>query len=1025
MLRRNNCYIHQHRLAYAVASITALLLTGAGQVLAQQPKTEEITVTGSRISRDIGFESPVPVTALSSDELSMFDPGLGVSAQLEQLPQFANNVSSDNIANRVTADVGQSQLNMRGLGGNRTLVMLDGMRIVPSDRRSSVSVDYLPTSLMKRVDVVTGGASAAYGSDALAGVTNFILDRKYTGLDFNYTTGINGTGDGEFNRASMKFGDDFMGGRLHVIGSLDLRVNDAFRRENAEWDQRAGYVKNPAYVSAAATPNVPYRLTSNYVYSTNLATTGLILQTGSKLNMQQFTEAGTSVFPFDNGAFSSIPGQASTLNTAQGYPGQYQYDEFIKGHPQSLERVGVRATIGFLGADFALTDNIRLWGNALWGRTDNQPEPSSSGANGTGLGHAGIAYMTLFNDNPYLPASVKDVMAAEKRTSIRVDQHGYLGTDFGINEKPQIDNSMVSLSGGFDASLKGDWNLKGSYQGGVAWKHNENIGWERLDRFYLATDVVTDPANGQPICRIKLVQQQLAAQGRNLEAELGAWAKKNTAFFRGDLSATTPGKPEPVAFPISVDSIDNTISGCVPVNMLGRGLQSKAAIDYIGSSRSKTGVSTQKMDFAELVANGTLWQGWGAGPVSLAVGGTYRKSSVFQYIVDDAIDNLGAPCNVTLPDGTVAVRGVAPGISCAATSDNLHRFSGQPEFTGGIDVKELFAETIVPLFKADKGPQRGELDLATRYSSYSRAGDFVTWKAGLSVQMSDDVRLRATRSRDMREGSFEELFVSQGRGANINDPVTGQSYTSFNLTGGNLDLKAEQALTNVIGIVYKPSFIEGLSMSLDRFTVNITDAIGNFTEQQTVDACFKTKTLCEYITRGADGLISTIRVQFINVNQAKVSGYDAEVSYHMEPNFFSSQKESLRFRLIGGYMAENSSTPLNSPKIDQAGSPTLPKTMITANLMYSVGEYSASVQQIFQSHTVRNVTWVAGVDVDDNTVPSVNLTDLALFWTPSIKWRASFNITNLFDRAPVIAGLTRVGDEMGRRYSLGVNYSFR
>src|SRR5690606_1801951 len=152
-----------------------------------------------------------------------------------------------NIANRVGADVGQSQLNMRGMGGGRTLVLLDGLRIVPSDRRSSPSVDYLPTTLMQRVDVVTGGASAAYGADALAGVTNFVLNRNFTGLDLRASTGINEEGDGEFGRASLTWGDDFLDERLHVFGTFEQRVNDAFRRENADWDARQNYVLNPEW----------------------------------------------------------------------------------------------------------------------------------------------------------------------------------------------------------------------------------------------------------------------------------------------------------------------------------------------------------------------------------------------------------------------------------------------------------------------------------------------------------------------------------------------------------------------------------------------------------------------------------------------------------------------------------------------------------------------------------------------------------------------------------------------------------
>jgi outer membrane receptor protein involved in Fe transport len=1038
------------RLAFAVASITTLLAFASTPLQAQQP-TEEIMVTGSRISRDVGFSSPVPVTAINTEELRMFDPGLGVSQQLENLPQFFNNVSSDNIANRVTADVGQSQLNMRGMGGNRTLVLLDGLRVVPSDRRSSVSVDYLPSTLMQRVDVVTGGASAAYGSDALAGVTNFVLNRNFTGLDIRTSTGINEEGDGEFNRASVTFGDDFLDDTLHVFGAAEVRVNDAFRRNNADWDVRQGYVMNPEWAAwrartpatgPGAVPNsaapVPLRLTRGHVYNNSFTNTGLIIQPGSALNRQQFTNDGTGVIPFQEGQFASIAGQASTLNSAQGAPGQYQYDEFVNGHPQSIERVGVKQQTLFVGGDYNLTENTTLWGHALYGRIHNDIEPSSSGASGTGLGHAGLAYLTAFRDNPFLPASVRQTMLTENRQSIRIDQHGFLGTEWGIREKPQVTNQMDSITLGFTTeNLIGDWNLRGAYQTGNAKKKNMNNNWERLDRFYLALDAVTDPATGQPICRIKQVQQQLAAQGRNLERELGAWSQVNTTpsryFFRGDLNAKTPGKLEPVPFPISVDSIDNTISDCVPVNMFGRGKQSDAAMDYIFSSRTKTGISTQEMDFAELLSSGTIMEGW-AGPISGAVGLTWRDSSIKQIIVDDEIDALGAPCNVTLPDGTVAVRGVAPSINCSATADNLHRFSGQPEFMGGFDVKEFFAETIVPLY--DNGTQNAEFNLAARYSDYSRAGEFTSWKAGLSLQVVKDLRLRGTYSHDIREGSFEELFVQQGRGANINDPVTGQTYTTFNLTGGNPDLEAEEADTTVLGFVYQPSWLEGLSLSLDRYDVELSSAIASFTEQQTVDECNRTGALCEYIIRGSDGFIQTIRVQFININQAKVSGYDGEISYRMEPDFFGNFSESMNFRLIAGYMSENSTTPLNSAKVDRAGADALatqgggylPQETLTANITYNIGDLGVSLQQTHQGELKRNALWVEGVDVDSNRIGSVNLTNLGLFWSRDLSsgssWRASFNVTNLFNRDPVLAGTTRVGDDVGRRYALGFDYSF-
>lgn len=1019
----------QRQLAGAIATITTLTVLGSSTLQAQQT-TEEITVTGSRISRDIGFESAVPVTAISQEELTMFDPGLGVSKQLENLPQFFNNVSSDNVANRVTADLGQSQLNMRGMGGNRTLVLLDGARIVPSDRRSSVSVDYLPSTLIQRVDVVTGGASAAYGADALAGVTNFVLNRKFTGLDLSYRTGINEEGDGEYNRASVTFGDDFLDGDLHVFGSVEVRINDAYRRDFADWDRKQGYVKNPAWVSATATPTQPLRLTKEYVYSSNFTPTGLITTaTGSALNRMQFTEDGKAIIPYVNGGFASFAGTGNQ-NTMVGAPGDPQYDLFLRGHPQSMERLGVEQQTVFSGADWQVREGTTLWGHLLFGRTSNYPQPNSSGSSGTGLGHANQAYITMFRDNPFLPQSVRDLMVRENRQSIRVDQHGNLDIPYGTMEVPEIVNRIGSLTLGFDQQLWGDWNLRGSWQTGKARKHNENSRWERLDRFYMATDAVTDPSSGQPMCRIKLVQQQLAAQGRNLEAELKQWAQKNYLAYRSDFfNAKTPGKLEPIDYPFAVDSIDRSISDCVPLNMLGKGQQSQAATDYVHSTRSKTGISDQEMIFSELLANGTLWEGWGSGPVSGALGATYRDSNIKQYIVDDAIDGLGSPCNVTLPDGTVVLRGVAPSINCNQTADSLHRFSGQPEFIGGYDVYEIFGETIVPLFGTEGADQRAELNLAARWSNYSRAGTFTTWKAGLSVQVFSDLRLRGTLSKDIREGSFEELFVQQGRGANITDPFNGNvSYTSFNLSGGNPDLQAEEADTSVIGLVYQPSFVEGLSFSVDHYDVDLSSAIGSFSEQQTVDSCFKDKVLCDQITFGADGFIQSIRVTFVNINAARVKGWDFEASYRTETDFIGGLEENLTFRLIGGYMEENSTTPLNSPKIDQAGTGTIPDQTFTANLVYRFGDFGVNLQHYWQGETIRNATWVQGVDVDDNSLDSLQWTNLGLTYSGQFdsgsQWRASFNVNNLLDNAPVFGGTTRIGDELGRRYSLGFDYNF-
>ncbi|HEX7081527.1 MAG TPA: TonB-dependent receptor [Gammaproteobacteria bacterium] len=1025
------------RKALTIAS-SGLAALAAGECALGQDSApasiEEVTVTGSRIQRDVGFASPVPVTAVAQEELTMFEPGLGVAQQLESLPQYFGNVSSDDIAGRVSADVGQSQLNMRGMGGERTLVLLDGLRIVPSDRRSSVSVDYLPSSLIRRVEVVTGGASAAYGADAVAGVTNFILDRDFTGLDFSVRTGMNEFGDGEYTRGSVTWGDDLgANDRLHLFGTVEARVNDGYRRGErgdayaVDWDKEQGYVLNPEWFPGAP-PGIPQRLTMDYVYDTDFSPTGLIRQPGFSLDRYQFTEDGTGVIPFEEADFVSLPGQPGTQQSQAGQPGDYQYDLWKRTHPQTFERVGVEQQTVFLGTDFLLNDTTTLWGHALYGRTKNTVEPTTSGGSGTFLGHAGLAFITAFRENPFLPEEVREAMEAEGLNSIRVDQHGYLDSDWGYQEQPVITNELWSWTIGFDKELVGDWNLRGAFQYGEAKKRNKNKNWERLDRFYLATDAVEDPENpGEIVCRIQLVARELERQGRNLEEELHQWALENTSVFHTDSLELDPSIPSPIDYPIAVDSIDGTISDCVPVNMFGNGNQSQEAMDYIFPDRHKVGVSRQKQHFAELLATGTLAEGW-AGAIEGAFGATYRKESIHQYIEDTAIDLLGPIYNVTLDDGTVAIRGIAPFLHGSAT--NLHRFSDQPTFKGGFDVWEVFTEEVVPLFSTDNG-RYGELSVAARFTDYSRAGEKVVWKGGLSLQLTEAFRFRGTYSHDIREGSFEELFVQQGRGTDVTDPWNNnESYTTFNLTGGNPDLEPEEADTTVVGFVYQPTRVPGLQLSADRYVVDLSSAIGTFEEQEIVDQCFETGALCDRVERSpTTGRINRVKTLFVNIDAAKVSGYDFEASYRIEPDFLNNRSEALMLRAFAGYMDENSSTPLGGTKIDQAGSANLPKRTLTATVSYNAGNFGINLQQNWRSRTKRNISWVEGVDVDDNSVPSVSLTNLGVFWTGDTAggntWRASLNVNNLFDRDPVIAGTTLVGDVLGRRYSLGFEYSMQ
>ena len=259
------------RLWLPLLTVAVPLLSTGGKIAKAQTveQPEEITVTGTRLRRTDGMAEPVPVTTLTPEELQLFEPGSTIAEQLDALPQFFLTSTAQRGGPALFGNGGGSYLNMRGLGPERTLVLFDGFRMPPADKRGSVNVDSLPTALVRSVDVVTGGATAAYGADALGGVTNFILDRDFEGLKFNAGTGMN-----EFNNEGKNWNVSVAGGtrigeRLSIIGSFEARHVDQIVRDPADldpsWFQRWGHVQNPAWLATDPPGTNPRRLTLPWV----------------------------------------------------------------------------------------------------------------------------------------------------------------------------------------------------------------------------------------------------------------------------------------------------------------------------------------------------------------------------------------------------------------------------------------------------------------------------------------------------------------------------------------------------------------------------------------------------------------------------------------------------------------------------------------------------------------------------------------------------------------------------------------
>lgn len=350
-------------MAFAITS--ALFTINAAQAAEE---LEEIQVTGTRIRATDGMTSPTPVTSVTTTEMMNFDPGTSISEQLDSLPQFLNTQTAQRGGATLFGDAGGSYLNLRNMGKQRTLVLFDGSRMVPADRASTVNVDNFPTALIRNVDVVTGGASAAYGADALAGVVNFVLDREFQGLKTQVSTGITERGDGE-NWSFSVAGGTQIGDRVNVIGSVEARhVNQIYRSQfdTDNWNSM-GFVINPAWVSLTATPNIPQRITAPRVHSATQSPTGLINAPGFALNRMVFTEDGKGIRPFVNGDIPARTGGGANGMQSGGPEADIAMRSFING----VSGAEVVQRSGFGAVKFDMTDSTELFAQVMLGRTES------------------------------------------------------------------------------------------------------------------------------------------------------------------------------------------------------------------------------------------------------------------------------------------------------------------------------------------------------------------------------------------------------------------------------------------------------------------------------------------------------------------------------------------------------------------------------------------------------------------------------------------------------------------------------
>lgn len=921
--------------------------------------TPEITVTATRVIRD-GYSAPTPLTVFGEEDIERAGEANVFSAAV-QLPSLAGSNSTSTFGTtQSTGTGGLSTLNLRGLGTNRTLTLLDGQRVVSALNIGVTDAGAFPQALVKRVEVVTGGASASWGSDAVAGVVNYVLDHEFTGVKANVNGGITTYGDNKQGMFSLTVGTKFLNDRAHLIVSGEIQRNEGIPRGIGKRDWYDG--TRILQRTIAGTPaGEPQYLVLPNVVDMRLAPGGLI--TAGPLRGIAFGPGGVP-YNFQYGSIIASPNMSG---------GDQSGDV---GNNSNLDAEQQRDTL-YVRLAYDLSDSVTLYGTYNYGAVRTRAH-SYPGQYRTGT-------LTIQCDNAFLPQSVRTACGTNNITSF---QYGSFIADLpdtiAVNER-NMDRFAVGLDGKY--SLFGrDFTLSAYYAHGTTYTESRILNNTLNNLLFAAIDAVPGP-NGTVVCR--------------------------SAAARA--------------------------AGCVPLNIIGTGVASQSAIDWISGEPWLRTWLTQ--DVAAISTSGEPFDLW-AGPVSIALGAEYRREAFEQQADPQSIGNAGNPL-------------------LSAGGNNWFTGNFRPA-AGDFHVWEAFIETVIPLVDS-AALGKAELNLAARATDYSQSGYVTTWKVGGTWDTPlKGLRLRGLQSRDIRAPNLSELFRAPANltGTVIDrfPPFAGLDQTINQATLSNLNLEPEISRTKQVGVVYQPEWFPGFSASVDYYDISVTGAIGTISAQQTVDLCFLGNTdICDFIIRNPAGQITEVQLVPVNLAQTKTRGLDIEASFRKSlGDIIPGAGGTITLRGLATHVFEYetfSGLPNAIPsEVSGQNSGNIAKWRVYTAQSYSDDRLTLSLTQRYVSPGVINNAWIECTSncpvptinnptVNNNRIEGALYVDLGgsfKLTNPDRGFKSEiyFKIDNLFNVDPPLAASAGINpylvrsinsalyDVLGRTFRLGARVSF-
>jgi iron complex outermembrane recepter protein len=1034
--------------AAVAAALGSVLVTGVSFAAEGDSELAEVQVTGTRIQQRGDYVSPTPMATFGAEDLEK----LGIVNVSDAMTQIPQNVSQFTPANTGGSAffVGSTLANLRGLNpffGTRTLTLVDSRRFIPTTQGDSVDLNFIPSNMISRMEVVTGGASAAYGSGAISGVVNVILDKNLTGIKVDMDYGVTGQGDGDNYHIGLAGGMDFAGDRGHVIAGGEYQKSDVIQScsDARDWcgDSRGFFNNNTGFAFAAGLPYTPKIAGQpNFVVTPGLtnnqtSSTGVIFQSnvggafgqggffgppGAPIapatnQTAQFNAAGTDIVPYTVGqeGWRSIGGLVVGGSGDSAYKNLTLYPE-------------VERKTFFSHADFEITDTLGTYLEVSYGQVEASNNQWETGQNSTGncikSDNAFLGTLSTNARNALAAASGNSVFGASNEFCAAFAP-GTWATVVQKNWNPQnlqtvfTDTKVTRVVAGLDGKFGDTWSWDAYYQYGKTTRDQIGDQYRTNWRYTMAVDAVLDTrvgsaTLGQPVCRVT-----------------------NTGVM-----------PSPTLDPILAQ-------GCQPLNVFGN-KASPAALAYAFGDLTEH--DDIRQDVLAASATGELWEGWGAGALAAAVGVEYRK---------DSLDNNAG-------DLPFAIRTDFP-------------LQYGDSFAGETEVAETFLELEMPILKDMAFADVLTLNGAVRYAHYKTTGgagtiggtnsqDITTWKIAGVWDPINWLRVRGSHSKDLRAAGFRELFYSQsipegGFFGVVNNPwqnpaVNNGTDNSVLILSGNVDIKPETGTTTTAGFVLSPSgWAEGMHFSFDYYDIKLEDGMALGGAQNNINQCYAGDTYyCQFVTFGTplpgntpNSNITSTRAIYINQQTYKTKGFDVAWDYSIPvSDVMGDVPGNVSFRLTASHALEtivpSGADVAGQNGVDQgflsdfAASPDWSGNL---TISYANGGFVGTLQTRYvsagnldqqnpktgpdSSSYNPNLTY----SVNDNTIPSYfNFNGTVSYdfklWGAE-RTEAFLTVNNIFDKEPPFAGTGFQGtggtnvvfyDALGRTFRVGVRAKF-